>query len=432
MRAIDQNKKPSVGGNFAWMTVGNAVYAACQWGMVSVLAHLGSPEIVGQYALGVAVSTPLLMLAQLNLRTVIATDVTGEHHFLDYRDVRVAALFLALLGIAVLACFEHSLQDRLAIILVALAQSVDLVADIYIGLFQQRERMQRIAITLSLHGVLSVIALGTIVKLTGSLAAGLAGVLVARLLALFLYDATVGTRGCIESRDSQAQSFGPRSRKQWQIVKTALPLGVVLMIGSFASNVPRYFIANLLGHHSLGIFAGLASLTTAANLFVTALGQAVTPRLAKFYQEGDRHGFGRMSAQVAGAGVLLGLCTVAGSALLGHWILGLLFGKEYAAQSPLLVALAAAAGLGFVASLLGYVITAGRRFSEQMPLQIASVGGTSAACFLFIPHFGLIGAAGAIGAGFAIQILGELWVLRSILLSPREPVFVPVLEGVAR
>jgi O-antigen/teichoic acid export membrane protein len=169
MRAIDQNKKPSVGGNFAWMTVGNAVYAACQWGMVSVLAHLGSPEIVGQYALGVAVSTPLLMLAQLNLRTVIATDVTGEHHFLDYRDVRVAALFLALLGIAVLACFEHSLQDRLAIILVALAQSVDLVADIYIGLFQQRERMQRIAITLSLHGVLSVIALGTIVKLTGSM-----------------------------------------------------------------------------------------------------------------------------------------------------------------------------------------------------------------------------------------------------------------------
>ena len=150
---------PSVSGNFAWMTAGNAVYAACQWGMVSVLAHLGTPEIVGRYALGLAVGTPLLMLAQLNLRSVLATDVRGEHHFLDYRDLRVFSLAAALVGIAILAAFEKSTADRWAIVLVAMAQSIDLVADIYIGLFQQRELMKRIAITLSLHGVLSVTAL---------------------------------------------------------------------------------------------------------------------------------------------------------------------------------------------------------------------------------------------------------------------------------
>jgi len=427
---------PSIGrasmrDNFAWMTVGNAVYAACQWGMVSVLARLGTPEIVGQYALGVAVSTPILMLAQLNLRTVLATDVHQEHHFLDYRDVRVLSLLAALLGVAILALFEHSAQDRMAVLLVALAQSVEWVADIYIGLFQRQERMQRIAVALSLHGVLSVVTLGAVVALTGQLAAGLLGVLIVRLLALFLYDATFATRGLLTPRKSGAQAPGSSWTKGFAIVKTALPLGVVLMIGSFSSNVPRYFIANLLGHHALGIFAGLASLTTAANLLVNALGQAATPRLAKFFQEGDRAGFGRMSAQVAGIGVLLGLCTVAGSAIAGRWILGLLFGPEYAAQASILLALAASSGAGFVASLLGYAITAGRRFKEQLPLQVASVAGASLACLLLVPGYGLLGAAAAIGIGFLVQIAGELWVLRSILEALSAPEFTPLLQDPA-
>jgi O-antigen/teichoic acid export membrane protein len=145
-----------------------------------------------------------------------------------------------------------------------------------------------------------------------------------------------------------------------------------------------------------------------------------------------------MSLHVAGIGVLLALGTVAGSAVAGRWALGFLFGKEYAAQSALLTALAAAAGLGFIASLAGYVITAGRRFSEQMPLQIASVAGTSLACFALIPRWGLLGAAAGVGAGFAVQLLGELWVLRSILrelsgaaqgASARAPFSVPAFEA---
>src|SRR5579875_2135561 len=97
----------SVRGNFVWTSAGNAVYAASQWGMVSVLAKLGTPELVGQYALGVAVTTPILMLAQLNLRSVIATDVRREHQFRDYRDLRAASLLLALAAIAALSFTGH-------------------------------------------------------------------------------------------------------------------------------------------------------------------------------------------------------------------------------------------------------------------------------------------------------------------------------------
>jgi hypothetical protein len=45
--------------NFAWTVLGNVTYAACQWGMLVALAKLGSPEMVGQFALGLAIGAPV-------------------------------------------------------------------------------------------------------------------------------------------------------------------------------------------------------------------------------------------------------------------------------------------------------------------------------------------------------------------------------------
>ena len=55
-------------GNFAWMLVGNGVYAATQWGVLVVIAKLGAPELVGRFALGLAVCAPVFLLSRLALR----------------------------------------------------------------------------------------------------------------------------------------------------------------------------------------------------------------------------------------------------------------------------------------------------------------------------------------------------------------------------
>ena len=45
---------PALRVTFAWTLAGNVVYAGCQWGMISILAKLGSAAGVGQFALGLA------------------------------------------------------------------------------------------------------------------------------------------------------------------------------------------------------------------------------------------------------------------------------------------------------------------------------------------------------------------------------------------
>jgi len=84
----------SLRANFLWTFVGNAVYAACQWGMLVVLAKLGTPEMVGQFALGLAVTAPVLMFFNLQLRAVQSTDSQDEYSFEHYLGLRLVTTIL--------------------------------------------------------------------------------------------------------------------------------------------------------------------------------------------------------------------------------------------------------------------------------------------------------------------------------------------------
>jgi O-antigen/teichoic acid export membrane protein len=88
--------------NFSWTFVGNAVNAGSWFAMTIVLAKLGSPEHVGQFALGLAIAAPVFMFATLRLRDVQATDAKQEYVFGDYFALRIITTVLALLAVVVI------------------------------------------------------------------------------------------------------------------------------------------------------------------------------------------------------------------------------------------------------------------------------------------------------------------------------------------
>ncbi len=300
-------KAPSLRGNFGWTAAGNAVNAACQWGTLSVLAKLTSSDVVGQYALAVAVATPVFMLAQLNLRSVLATDVTGSHEFRDYRRLRFLSILAGFAATLVCAWAGASGGAGWIIAAMGLVQSAEWASDIYFGWLQLHERMDRIAVSLMLRGIGALAALSAVMWLTRKLLLAVAASFLVRLMLYAVYDSGIAVRGMIEPAPGK-----PRWTDQWRLLRTALPLGVVMMALSLASNVPRYFVANRMSTSALGIFAALASLTSAGGMVVNALGQTVTPRLAKLFAAGDFIPFRRMTVRLVGLGLAMGCCSCSG------------------------------------------------------------------------------------------------------------------------
>lgn len=403
----------SLRANFSWTFVGNVINAACWFGMTIVLAKLGSPEHVGQFALGLAIAAPIFMFATLRLRDVQATDANQEYQFGDYYALRLTTTVLSLLVIGgIVLVSDYDREMSLVVLAMAVSKALEAISDAFYGMFMQNERMDQIAISLMLKGPLSLIGLGIGFYLTGSVFWAISGIIAARALILVIYDFRNASLS-LESSAKLASRILPRDlpRPRWnaktlgKLVWLTLPLGFVTMLISFNSNIPRYFIEGHLGAYQLGLFAAISSFQKAAPTVIQALGRSASPRLAKFYVANNVKSFRKLTLRLVGIGILLGVAGVLVALGFGRQILTLFYGPEYA--MPMLFGLVmVASGLDYVATMLLFVITSARYFRIQLPLQILTTGSVAIASFLLIPSIGLSGGAWALVIGNFLRVAG--------------------------
>ena len=419
-----QSSKPlTLRQNFSWIFMGNAVYAACQWGMLVVIAKLGSPEMVGQFTLGLAITAPVFMFTNLQLRAVQATDAKNQYFFGDYLGLRIVSTGLALLVILVITLVTgYRWETSLIILLVGLAKAVESISDVIYGLIQQHEQMDRIAVSLMIKGPLSLLMLSIGVYLSVGVMWGVVGLVIAWTVVLIGYDLRSGALMLKSlSHRLQSEKFGRRElatlqpywhlRKLGKLVWLALPLGFVMMLVSLNTNIPRYFIEGYLGERELGIFAAIAYLMVAGKIVVGALGESAIPRLAKYYAERDSKAFRILLLKLVGIGALLGGLAVFAALVAGKEILSILYQAEYATHTSLFVWLMIAAGINYVSSFLGYGMTATRYFRIQMPLTTLTTITIVIASLCLIPNTGLQGAAIALILTQLISVVTSLGVI---------------------
>jgi O-antigen/teichoic acid export membrane protein len=407
--------------NLLWTSAGTIVYAASNWAVLCVIAKLGTPEMVGAYALGLAVTAPVLMLAQMNLRAVLATDARGEHCFADYWRLRVNGTLLGMAVIIGLAAIGHGFSTAAVIAAVGMSQAVEGISDIYYGLMQRHERMDRITVSMLWKGATSLAAMTGGLWATGSVTWGVIAMFAARLAVLVLYDAGPGSRDFAALEPKMAPAWRESLRRQAALLWLASPLAVVMLLNSLCSNMPRYFMDAYLGTRELGIFAAAASLVSLGNTLVNAVGQAVTPRLAKLLAWEGREKFTRFSLGLMGFGAALGICAVVCAAVLGPWTMRVMFKPEYAQHNELLIALMVAGGAGYVTSMLGYAVTAARSFQPQAPVFAAATIAALGACAWLVPARGLMGAAWAMGLASAVQLAGLIVIFARVTWRARLP-----------
>ncbi len=420
----------SLRANFSWTFVGNTIYSACQWGALVALAKLSSPVIVGQYALGMAIATPVTSLTGLQIRPLIASDVKETYKFGEYVGFRLASIALAMVIILAIPLILHSgPMMTILTFAIGLALAIENISDVYYARLQYMDRMDRIAKSQILRAPLSLVALGLGVYFTGSLTWGVASSVLVRAAVLLGYDLRVQTHSPEPlEKDSPAsrvafEHLKETLRPRWELRKMArifwvgLPLGIVAMLVNLNVNVPRYFIQWKLGTRELGIYSALAFLMSAGNLLVGALAQAVFVPLARFYAEGRRRAFTTLLLKLLGIGTVLGLGGIFFAWIAGPKLLTIIYRPEYATESRLLVWFMVLAWLGYLGQFMGGAMTSARLFVHQIPLFAMGVLTIAAGSYWLVPRMGLEGAIIAAMAGIVLQLLLSIAVLAYGLMN---------------
>lgn len=414
---MTRNAIPSLRANFAWTFAGNVLYGACQWGMLSALAKLGNASIVGQFTFGLAVSAPLFLFTGLQLRSVQATDARSECGFADCFTLRLLATLLGLCVIvAVLPFATDSTTVRVIVLLISVSKGIECMSDVVAGLFQREERLDRVAISLTLRGAGSALVFSCTFAYFRSLALAVIGMSGVWLAVLLLYDVP-NSRVLLKPGEGFFRVDRPQLRR---LIMLSLPLGWAATFSSLTVNIPRYILQRDLGLADQGIFASLAYLIVAINLIVLALTQSAITRLSTMFAAGDLKQFQLLLTKLSMLGVVVALAGVPLALLVGRRLLTLIYRPEYGEHAGLLAMFVGTASLSMIGSFLFCGASAARAFRIQVPVYFLAMLVASLGSATLVPHYGMPGAGIALLLSAATIVLAGLLVMRKILRQQRE------------
>jgi O-antigen/teichoic acid export membrane protein len=414
--ALEQSERSSLCADFSWTFVGNAIYAGGQFAMLMFLTKLVRPEQVGQYALGLALVYPVMMLTNMQLRSVMNSSVRERAefgHYLSLRLLTTAAAFVTIFGITQLLRYERELTE--VVLMVGIAYGIETISDVYYARLQLHDRMAEISKSLMARALLSVVALAAATYVTRSVVWGIAGVAVARAIVLFGYDIRERTH----TLRAQTKWYllngelAPRfdAREQRQLLWRSLPLGIVVLLTTLNSSIPSFFIKHGIGERDLGIFSALGLTISVGNMAVVSLGQSAFTRLSRAYASGNIAAFGSLLVVLLTCGAALGVCGMIISKFAGREILTILFRPEYAERADLLPWIMAAGAVLFMAQFLGFGMTAAGFYHSQVYLNILANVSLVAACYWLVAGKGLLGAILAMLIAAIVQLAASAIIL---------------------
>lgn len=399
--------------NFGWALVGNLIYQASQWLCLVVLAKLLSVVEVGQFALALAICTPITTFSALNLRAVQVTDARNQHRFGYFLALQ---LIMSALSVAVIAAIGflsgYGPQTAWVITVVGLGQAIQIVRDVFMAANQKRERMDLVAQSKIMMGVLSLLALSVGVYTTGSLLVGVIGLQGAKLIVFALWDLPVTHRLRLEFAAEGGDDLWPiwDYRAMVRLAWLALPLGISTVVVNLTTNIPRYFIEAYAGVEQLGYFAAIMALVMAGATVTQAAGQSALPRLSRYYRE-NRKAFARLLSKLLMLGVLLGVSGAAIAYAIGEPLLVLFFAPDYAAYHRLFFWSMLYGVLVYTVTFMAAGMMAMHRFVAQPIVSGLSLVATVLAAWWLIPGYGLIGGVAALAAGRLVYGVGAMAVI---------------------
>lgn len=407
----------SLPANVMFAIFGNAWYALCFWGMLILTAKMSDSAMVGRVSLGFSIATPALLFAALQTRAIQVSDRTSGYRLVDFLYLRIATTVLVAVPVGLVVAFKGKLGLDSDIILLAIwYRSIENIADVFHGVFQSDERMDRIAWSQVLRGGATVVILALVLRSGGDFLLAFACTTFAPLLVVLFYDipCTIGRQEILIAR--KAYLAVPSRARMFELAGLGIPLGAAAVLISVSNNVPRYAVAGIQGNSALGGFSAVIYLVVAGSLFIDALNQSALPALSREFTRGNRRAFAKILGWLCAIAAGLSVTGLLIATTFGGAILRLLYRPEYGTFSTVL----SWCCVGFFFQSLGSTLRCGliaaRQYRVQFPLllMVTAVSALSAVSLTLL--FGVNGAAIsliasglALAAGAGFLLVRHVW-----------------------
>ena len=391
---------------FFWLATGRISIAASRFVNLMVLAKLGTPEIVGVYALALAVQNPIQIVFNLQFPLLRVSEINGGINFPQFTAMRLALVPLLFLTVFVSALlFGKSYNMILVFLVVGILRTGQSFADLIRSEYRANENFSHQSISQVLASILITVSFAIAFYVSQDLVTALCAQVFALTCSLAVYDLQT-LKKTIRLQQVVTYLRQIRGLPFARALRCGLPLVLASFLIEIQSTIPRLVIESYIGLGPLGIFSALMSILQIPALLVDSVGNTVHRRLAQHANARERKLFVLLFLKSLLFSAVIGLTFAAFFFLFGSSIISAIFTSEYADKHSLLNAILIYAFLISAGQIMGLAVVALKEYKQIVRAHlVATILLPAAAISLAITA----GENGVIAGMALVQICLIVW-----------------------
>lgn len=346
------NSKNISKSSFTWNMAGSMLMAFQSVIMLMIITRTLNLYEAGIFTLANASANLFLNIGKYGMRNFQVSDVKLEYSFREYYISRILTT-LAMLIVSIIYVVIATLQNNYStnktwiIIWMCLFKIVDSIEDVYLGLYQQQNRLDVAGKILTLRMIFTIIVFGMcLIILKNQLMSLIIATIFTTLILIFFI---LLTYPYFKDNNKLVQK-----KHILQLLKVCFPLFAGCFLAFYIGNAPKYAIDKLLNEEAQACYGFIAMPVFVIGLLNNFIFSPMIAKMSLLWNEGSKKEFFKLfRLQII---IIVGITAVCeiGAYILGIPALSLLYNtnlKSYKAE--LLVLLL---GGGFLA-LSGLLVT---------------------------------------------------------------------------
>ncbi len=335
---------------YLWTILSGLVYSGSSYVMFLVCSQVLGATQAGVYSIAVSIGQQLVTIGYFNMRTFQVSDVREQFSFADYLTSRVfTSLIMLVVGILWIVWGGYGREKAAAIFLLLLFKIGESMADVFQGLYQQKDRYDISCRTVFYETLLFLAAFIIAAVVTRSLLPTLAALAATYLLSLVIIDGQL-------VRVFSSFRMRLNLEKQKKLLVACLPLFINSFLLMYINNAAKYAIDTYETADDLAKFNALFMVAYVITLFASFVLKPLITSLSLHYAEENYSAFFRIIwQQMLWIFLITVICEI-GAYLLGVPVLSWISGLDLSGCRELLCLMLAGGALNAVYQVFQYTI----------------------------------------------------------------------------
>ena len=316
--------------NAVWNASGSMIYLAGQWLVTVMVTRFFGYDDAGVLSLAMSISGSFQSIALWGIRNFQISDNENKYSDSNYTMMRGLTCIVSLVACMIFTYFNHYSEAQIEFVfwymMFRLSESY---SDVFQGIAQKNERLDVAGKGFALKGILmlSVFVIGQYYD--ARLNVCLALVAVSAWMVTLLYDFVV-TEKIIRF------SLVSNITKSVMLCRETVPLCVYFFLNSTVSALPKYILEKMCDSGILGVYSSISAPTIIIQAATAYIYTPFVGKLAQLYNNNEYKKFWLLVIKIMSAIIAIGIVCIVGAAVIGDYILGVIFGESILQYSSLL------------------------------------------------------------------------------------------------